>query len=336
MRARNREINIFNMSLLDILCGALGAFCFMMIVLLPYYKPGTGEDVKKQQELDETLKDIDKLKEKLKDAELARELAELIKKLEAQIRELQGRVNSLAAENQNLQGQVKDLTKKIAELESQKKELEKQVDDLLEREPFTVHLTLARTLDPEYRGKIHLYLWQDIQTTKGGRQPAFDPLKEEYQIFWQGEYTYFVTGRSPYANWTVRNVRPGTSWKAYARLEIWRPDPTDPNKRIPAPIPAPQPILAGLSNFGLITGIPNPVLTAERRWVLLGFITADKADSSNITFREATAAEREAEWKALEKAPPPFPPPPRPAPPPSPSPAPSPSPTPSPSRGGTR
>ncbi len=37
MRPRNREINIFNMSLLDILCGALGAFCFMMLTLFPYY-----------------------------------------------------------------------------------------------------------------------------------------------------------------------------------------------------------------------------------------------------------------------------------------------------------
>src|SRR5437016_12130899 len=39
MKRRNREINIFNMSLLDILSGALGAFCFMMLVLFPYYKP---------------------------------------------------------------------------------------------------------------------------------------------------------------------------------------------------------------------------------------------------------------------------------------------------------
>ena len=35
MRRRNREVNIFNMSLLDILCGALGAFCFMMLALFP-------------------------------------------------------------------------------------------------------------------------------------------------------------------------------------------------------------------------------------------------------------------------------------------------------------
>jgi len=39
MKSRNREINIFNMSLLDILSGALGAFCFLTLVLFPYYKP---------------------------------------------------------------------------------------------------------------------------------------------------------------------------------------------------------------------------------------------------------------------------------------------------------
>lgn len=37
MKVRRREVNIFNMSLLDILCGALGAFCFMMLTLFPSY-----------------------------------------------------------------------------------------------------------------------------------------------------------------------------------------------------------------------------------------------------------------------------------------------------------
>jgi hypothetical protein len=44
MKARNREINIFNMSLLDILCGALGAFCFMMLTLFPYYTANKREN----------------------------------------------------------------------------------------------------------------------------------------------------------------------------------------------------------------------------------------------------------------------------------------------------
>ena len=37
MKARNREVNIFNMSVLDLLTGALGAFCFLTLALFPSY-----------------------------------------------------------------------------------------------------------------------------------------------------------------------------------------------------------------------------------------------------------------------------------------------------------
>ena len=75
MRARPREINIFNMSLLDILCGALGAFCFMMLVALPYYS--SGGDVRRQQN-EETivilLKEFRALVQGMSDPALAEEL----------------------------------------------------------------------------------------------------------------------------------------------------------------------------------------------------------------------------------------------------------------------
>ena len=38
MKPRNREINIFNLSMLDVISGALGAFLIIMVVLFPYYK----------------------------------------------------------------------------------------------------------------------------------------------------------------------------------------------------------------------------------------------------------------------------------------------------------
>lgn len=38
MKRRNREINIFNLSMLDVISGAMGAFLIIMVVLLPYYK----------------------------------------------------------------------------------------------------------------------------------------------------------------------------------------------------------------------------------------------------------------------------------------------------------
>ncbi|HKV53284.1 MAG TPA: hypothetical protein VJN94_01465 [Candidatus Binataceae bacterium] len=45
MKPRNREINIFNMSMLDILTGALGAFCFMTLALMPTYAKARSQKV---------------------------------------------------------------------------------------------------------------------------------------------------------------------------------------------------------------------------------------------------------------------------------------------------
>lgn len=77
MRPRNREVNIFNMSLLDILCGALGAFCFLMLALFP--------DHAKAKQLQARVEELEKsgvgmtesdLREKLDEAEQRSEQAE--------------------------------------------------------------------------------------------------------------------------------------------------------------------------------------------------------------------------------------------------------------------
>jgi len=38
MRRRNREINIFSLSMLDVISGAMAAFLIIMVVLMPYYR----------------------------------------------------------------------------------------------------------------------------------------------------------------------------------------------------------------------------------------------------------------------------------------------------------
>jgi hypothetical protein len=73
MKTRNREVNIFNMSLLDILCGALGAFCFLMLSLFPDHAKAK----ELQAKLDEAMKNggasaqqqIDEAKQRAKEAE---------------------------------------------------------------------------------------------------------------------------------------------------------------------------------------------------------------------------------------------------------------------------
>jgi hypothetical protein len=74
MKPRNREINIFNMSLLDILCGALGAFCFMMLTLFPFYtraksSSGDGGSVEQlQEQVDQLQQQLEQTDQQLEEA----------------------------------------------------------------------------------------------------------------------------------------------------------------------------------------------------------------------------------------------------------------------------
>src|SRR5437660_6217198 len=107
MKSRNREINIFNMSLLDILCGALGAFCFMMIVLLPYYssKPTKAPDVPKDMVDPQTLQQaLDQIKQ----------LKEALRKMQDYAMGLEGQVNQKQQQIMQQQQQIEDLKKKAS------------------------------------------------------------------------------------------------------------------------------------------------------------------------------------------------------------------------------
>ncbi len=69
MKQRSREINVFSMSLLDILCGAMGAFAFLFILVLPDYHPGANLDTKDMvdpQTYEEAMERIRQLEEELK------------------------------------------------------------------------------------------------------------------------------------------------------------------------------------------------------------------------------------------------------------------------------
>ena len=64
MKRRNREINIFNLSMLDVISGAMAAFLMVMVILFPYYKKDNIDYDAKIKQLLETIKNLNKDKEK--------------------------------------------------------------------------------------------------------------------------------------------------------------------------------------------------------------------------------------------------------------------------------
>lgn len=73
MKPRNREINIFNLSMLDVISGAMGAFLIIMVILLPYYKK---ETIDYQRELQQSRAAEETARKAAQAAETAQRAAE--------------------------------------------------------------------------------------------------------------------------------------------------------------------------------------------------------------------------------------------------------------------
>jgi cell division protein FtsB len=270
MRARTREVNIFNMSLLDILCGALGAFCFMMLVLLPYYKPAATRDDLRQQEAttDDLLKQLEKLKEDAKDSALAKQLNDLVDQLQTQIKQLQGEVNRYSSENDQLKEENKNLTATNTE---QRKKLDM-------RNPFLVMVGSSPEQD------IDVYLVSDTvgENTKS-TNPPFDLVKPHNDEFWAGD-TVTWWPQHGVTVWLTRDAPAGAHFKVYVKL-------ADAANRVAATL------TGNVKTPNANIAFPAVPLTAARFWTLMGIISVDNDNA--ISFSAATDAERDAEWSKL-------------------------------------
>ena len=316
MRARRREINIFNMSLLDILCGALGAFCFMMLVALPYYKPpGSEKDLREAQaETQRLLRDLEKMKDRMSDPKSIAEMEELIRRLEARVKALQGQVNILSAEKEQLQGEVNQLTAEKQQLQEANQQLTAKNKDLAaanqklaillaQKKPFVV---LARAY--EMSQNLDLIAMDKTASEKKvqGPHPAF-------KAWLSGEFGLFNRVRVAFLSGTgtslgvVTDAPIGTQYKLYVRLA------NDPTARQSTAIDS---ALFADEREGPPMRLSKVTLSPERFWTVLGTITIE--GDNRPRFKEATAEERDAEWEALTNS---TPPPPAPTPTPRPTPS---------------
>ena len=308
MKRRNREVNIFNMSLLDILCGALGAFCFMMLSLLPYYRP-PGKDITVSKEQKDLLDEVQKIKdlaERLKNTSTAEDQRELVKLLreqiailENQIKQLQGRVNTLLAENDSLKQRIDGLDRENQQLHARNQQIEQEKQQLvsekqqLERErqklqnqiqqklPWTITMFTNNTPI-----SLDCSLHEQIVTTEGGqRQGDYDPALAVQPGGWTGDSRIASAGRVTRVN-ADRAV--GSEGKLYVSMSA------PPGQKEGTPV------FGNVEGFGLTTfSLPPLELTRERPWMLVGRLRIESL--SVIKFTAATQAERDAEWERLTK-----------------------------------
>lgn len=112
MKPRNREINIFNLSMLDVISGAMGAFLIIMVILLPYYKK---ETIDYQRELQQSRAAEETARKAAQAAETAQRAAEeSVRKAEETAHKAEESVRVAQAEAQQQQQRAEAAAQQLA------------------------------------------------------------------------------------------------------------------------------------------------------------------------------------------------------------------------------
>jgi hypothetical protein len=269
MKRRNREINIFNLSMMDVISGAMGAFLIILIIFSRYYRsdPLDSKSIKElTQELQEARETLQEIEKMIKGGANIRELLEKLKETQ-----------QLLAQAEN---RVEDLKDKLDQADSQIKRLEKdvdyykdQADRLKNRLPYIV---LAAWNCPVV--DIDIYLENDAtSSTTKQRMTPFNPNIQQWS-YWSGD-EYIDTQSSPGSEvWMVRDVIPEVKGKIFYKMMGY-------SETTPECI-----IVGGIYHSNSSIVIPNITLSGQTPWVLVGIYTHQ--EDGKIDFRIATEQER--------------------------------------------
>lgn len=255
MRRRSREVNIFNMSLLDILCGALGAFCFLMIALLPYWRPAgqTVEDLQKQFNL------------------AMDHIAELQKAFE----KMPGNDPNIKDNLERLRSQIKNMESNRQQLEAERKRLEqkaKQADRLNARSVAIISMSQL-TADHD----LDLYVRLTEEGDNGTTMPPPNPKETQVRFFNKEAYTSCKGGPCNEI-WATNHTGEGQVVEVYFKFLRANGNPA-PAKAV------------GYLNFeGTFIRIPEIVMPTEQTVVKVGEIRFHGLNPPEFIFDKSVAA----------------------------------------------
>jgi hypothetical protein len=177
MKPRNREINIFNMSLLDVLCGALGAFCFLMLALFPYYAKGSGAASPDPGDIHRLEQERDKAR-----ADLEKALEQMSKMTQGQpgdVQKLMEQIDAARQREQQALQHLKQAEQQLAQARQKAQTEEKLTNDIINLvEPTLVISASWQTT----KADVDLWVKNPNKTWEGPKKDSPDGGKIFYQF----------------------------------------------------------------------------------------------------------------------------------------------------------
>lgn len=206
MNKRNREINVFNLSMLDVICGAMGSFLIIMMLLFIFYSPTEAlkrcmrENARLQGELNECHGQLHDCQQE--NARLEGELSDC----QEQNNSLRGQLNDCQTENSRLRGQLGPCEQERDRLQQENAGLQREnsrLRELLEQTYLVVVISWATPDDVD----LHVV----------------DPAGHEFYFSQktfpgvQGELSTDVIGQAGVEIWEIGQA-PSGEYKIYYKL----------------------------------------------------------------------------------------------------------------------
>lgn len=270
MRRRNREISIFNLSMMDVITGAMGAFLIVMIVLARYYE---ADPVNRERVL-EIQAELERARGCLAEIEAA------FRRAGVESSEIAQMIQRTAGEMARAQSELDRLREEIDQLNAENERLNDEVDDLIIRRPYAVSATWDCP-----GSDVDIYVWDSQNAEGGGGPDPLDPARKQGYYWNDGAYFEWEAGAEALL---VTSAIEGSEHKIY--LKLIDAAKANADCRVVTLV-----YLGGAATRYIRT------LNAETSWVYLAHIRqVDEGRGRDYVLRTPDEAEQAAERDAIE------------------------------------
>ena len=273
MRRRSREITIFNLSMMDVVTGAMGAFLIVMVVLARYYHSDPGN----REKIDALKTELAQARDRLRDIDLA----------VRQTGSTSGDVTqALNRANRNLNKAERDLGKLREQLDQAKQELDrkdKTIRELDKRRAFVVSSTWScKNVD------VDIYVWDSQRAAKDNSPtPPFDPAKKQKSRWSDDFHSDWKTDGVD--TWIVSSSVSNAEFKVYLKLIN------------PASVTKPCRVVSTITHAASASYFVR-TLSKSVPWLLIARLRQDSSQKFGyFKLEKITAADQEAEKRAVSR-----------------------------------
>lgn len=289
MKMPRRETQIFSLSMMDVISGAMGAFLIIMVILMRYYKED--EDIAAQREqLEQRLADLqqqvdDARQQLLLTTEL--DVEDLLRRLElmrSQLASVQRKASHLSNDLQAARQHADQLRRHNDQLTGENTDLNQR---LRFRQPFLVvaNWQSANVVD------VNVTLEASIRNDKG--QILYSDPRSAQQRAFEGDFRLNGTGTAGTDIWVARDTQPDAVFKVYVSLHK-EDQPLSPT--------AVTVVARGTDLFHPFTPVE---LTPQKTWELVGTVKIDASGkaSAQTASEQERLADRDEVAKRLSREP---------------------------------